>query len=157
MTRVELQRVSILGTGKMGSAVGLALAAAGLDITYGSRTPETTSKKFSEFRNVTVTDIIGACRAGGPVIVAVPWSATLDLMRQVGSELADRTIIDMTNPTSPDWSYLTTDGRRSGAEQIAETLASSRVVKMFNGIIADNFSNPGFSGEQVQAFFCGGV
>lgn len=148
-------QISVLGTGKMGSVVGRTLADAGLRIVYGSRSPEESADKFADLPNVTVTGYKQGCTASDYIVVAVPWANTLDLIEKHRDCLADKIIIDLTNPTSADWSCLVTPTDSSAAEQIADASGSPRVVKAFNGITADNFRQPRFSGEPAQVFYCG--
>lgn len=151
----SITQVSILGTGKMGTAVGRKLAQAGVRVVYGSRNPSENADKFADLANVSVVDYARACADSDCVIVAVPWVHTLDLMHQHHQALSDKVVVDMTNPTNADWSYLVTSGDKSAAEEITDASTSARVVKAFNGILADNFAQPNFSGEPAQAFYCG--
>ena len=150
-----ISQVSILGTGKMGTAVGRRLAEAGVRVVYGSRAPQENAEKYADLTNVSVVDYARACTESDTVVIAVPWAHTLELLQLHAGALSDKVIVDMTNPTSPDWSYLVTSGDNSAAELITGASGSARVVKAFNGITADNFSQPDFSGEPAQAFFCG--
>ena len=145
---------SILGTGKMGSAVGRRLASAGWEIVYGSRDPDANKGKYSEFENISVTTYPDAASSSDLVLVAVPWAHTLDLLRALANQLGGKIIVDMTNPLSPDISYLVVGGDSSAAEQVSAWLPESMVVKAFNGITADNFPTPSASGEPAQVFYC---
>lgn len=148
-------QISILGTGKMGTAVGRQLAQAGVRVVFGSRAPSETVEKYADLANVSVVDYASACAASEHVVIAVPWAHTLDLVRQHQHTLSSKVILDMTNPTSPDWSFLVTSGDNSAAEEITKASNCKRVVKVFNGITADNFPQPDFSGEVAQAMYCG--
>lgn len=139
----------------MGSAVGRQLARAGLRIVYGSRAPRETAKKFADLNKVTVTDYAQACTDSVYVLVAVPWANTLDLIRKHKEHLRYKIIVNLTNPASADWSQLVVTGDTSAAEEISNVSGSPRVMKAFNGVAADNFSQPGFSGEPAQVFYCG--
>lgn len=148
-------KIAILGTGKMGGVVGKRLAAAGHDVVFGSREPKQARLKFSEFPNISVRTYADACKDGEVTIVAVPWAFALALLESVAAELNGKTVIDLTNPLAPDISHLVVGGTDSAAEQISRVLRGSKVVKAFNGITADNFFTPDFSGDIAQVFFCG--
>ncbi len=148
-------KIAILGTGKMGSAVGQRLAATGHQVVYGSRRPDETRGRFAGLAGVSVTSYAEAARAAGLVIVAVPWVFALDLVKAIDRELAGKIIIDLTNPLSADVSHLVVGGNDSAAEQIARALPGAQVVKAFNGITADNFPNPAFAGATAQVLYCG--
>jgi hypothetical protein len=148
-------KVAILGTGKMGSAVGRQLAAAGYEVVFGSRDSQTTGAKFAGEGRIRVRSYAEAARECGVSIIAVPWAHTLGLIRALRAELDGKVILDLTNPLAADISHLVVGGTSSAAEQIAEVLSGSRVVKAFNGVTADNFRTPRFSGDIAQVFYCG--
>jgi 8-hydroxy-5-deazaflavin:NADPH oxidoreductase len=75
---------------------------------------------------------------GDVVMLAVPYSAALELADRRGEELRDRIVVDLTNPV--DWDTmdgLVTAGGRSGAEEIARRLGGKpAVAKAFNTTFA---------------------
>ncbi len=146
--------VSILGTGKMGSAVGRRLAENGNSVVFGSRSPSDNLAKFADCPNIAVETCANAASSSDVVVVAVPWAAALPMLEDLVPHLSGKILIDLTNPLAPDISHLTVGGSTSAAETIAESLPESHVVKAFNMITADNFPNPGFGGEQAQVFYC---
>lgn len=146
--------VSILGTGKMGSAVGRRLAAAGYQVVFGSRNPELNASRFADLPNVKVMSNEDAADASKVILVAVPWAAALDSLSSLNSHVFGKVIVDMTNPLSPDISHLTVGGDDSAAERLASHMRQARVVKAFNMITADNFPNPDFYGEPAQIMYC---
>lgn len=148
-------KLAILGTGKMGGMVGKRLAKAGYKVVFGSRDPSLNTKKFSDYRNIFVTSYEDACQQCDVVVIATPWVHTIPLLDSHKDDLVGKIIVDMTNPLSADISHLTAPAMSSSAELIATALEGSMVVKAFNGITADNFSMPDFSGEPAQVFFCG--
>lgn len=148
-------KVAILGTGKMGSAVGRQLAVTGHEVVFGSRSPEATAAKFAGEGRIRVTSYAEAARQGDVSIIAVPWAHALGLIRNFRAELDGKLVVDLTNPLAADISHLVVGGTTSAAEQIAEALPGARVVKAFNGITADNFRTPAFSGDVAQVFYCG--
>lgn len=148
-------KLAILGTGKMGSAIGKRLACTGYEIVYGSREPQLNMDKFADYGNISVSSYQDACRQCEAAIVAVPWAHTLPLLISQRENLEGKVVVDLTNPLSADISHLVVPTMSSAAELIAGTLEKSMIVKAFNGITADNFPTPNFSGETAQVFFCG--
>jgi len=148
-------KISILGTGKMGSTVGRQLAGAGYEVVFGSRDPETQRGKYAKESRIMVKNYAEAAREGDVTIIAVPWAHTLDLIKRIRAELDGKVIVDLTNPLAADISHLVVGGANSAAEQVAEALSGSMVVKAFNGITADNFQTPRFSGDIAQVLYCG--
>lgn len=147
-------KISILGTGKMGSALGRQLAGCGYQVIFGSRDPEANTEKFSGIENISVKNYTVAASSANVVVVAVPWSCTLELLKSLENQLKEKVIVDLTNPLSADISRLIVGGDDSAAEQIASRLPESHVVKAFNAITADNFPMPDLCGEQAQVFYC---
>lgn len=147
-------KISILGTGKMGSAVGRQLAGCGYQVIFGSRDPKANIEKFSGIENILVKNYAEAALSADVVVVAVPWSCTLELLKSLENQLKEKVIVDLTNPLSADISRLVVGGDDSAAEQIASQLPESHVVKAFNAITADNFSKPNLYGERAQVFYC---
>ncbi len=147
-------KISILGTGKMGSAVGRQLAKVGYQVIFGSRDPKAKMGKFSGIDNISIENYSEAALSANVVVVAVPWSFTLELLKSLEEQLKGKVIVDLTNPLSADISRLVVGGDDSAAEQISSLLPESHVVKAFNAITADNFSSPNLCGEPVQIFYC---
>jgi len=147
-------KISILGTGKMGSAVGRQLAKCGYQVIFGSRDPTASMDKFSGINNISIKNYSEAALSANVVVAAVPWSFALDLLKCLEDQLKGKVIVDLTNPLSADISRLVVGGNDSAAEQIASLLPESHVVKAFNTITADNFPTPNLCGEAAQIFYC---
>ncbi|MHB8415642.1 MAG: NADPH-dependent F420 reductase [Acidiferrobacteraceae bacterium] len=147
-------QVAVLGTGKMGTAVGRRLARAGHAVIYGSRTPDEAQGRIKDIPAKAMTYEMAA-RAAECAIIAVPWAAVIDLMARLAQPLSGKVVIDLTNPLSPDMSSLVVGGTDSAAEQVARALPGSTVVKALNSVTADNFADPDFSGAVAQMFYCG--
>lgn len=146
---------AILGTGKMGGTVGRQLARAGHEVIFGSRTPERQQERFAGLERIRIASPAQAVAAASVVIIAVPWAFALDLVYRLKAPLSGKTVIDLTNPLSPDISQLAVGGDDSAAEQIAAVVPDAHVVKAMNMITADNFANPSFSGTVAQSWYCG--
>jgi hypothetical protein len=147
--------IAILGTGKMGTVVGKRLVAADHTIVFGSRDPKSTRHKYADFPNISVRSYSEAAKDSELSIIAVPWAFTLALVDSIATELDGKIVVDLTNPLAADISHLVVGGTNSAAEQIARILVNSKIVKAFNGITADNFLTPNFSGDVAQIFYCG--
>lgn len=148
-------RCAILGTGKMGGTVGRQLARAGHEVIFGSRAPERHQERFAGLDRVRVASNPEAAALAEVIIVAVPWAYARDLLRGLRTAIAGKTVIDLTNPLSPDVSQLAVGGDDSAAEQLAAVVPEAHVVKAMNMITADNFATPSFSGAVAQSWYCG--
>ena len=147
-------RTAILGSGKMGATLGRLIAANGHRVVIGSRRPEAIADRFAAMDSIEVKSQQAAVDEAELIIVATPWAATLETLEALDIP-AGKIILDITNPLSADVSELVVRGKSSAAEEVARCLASTRVVKAFNGINAANLDNPAFAGGTAQIPFCG--
>jgi prephenate dehydrogenase len=94
-----IERIAILGTGLLGTSVGLALRAAGFagEITGWNRTPgEAHYAMRMGALSAVQEDAIEAARSSEVVLLAVPIYATLDYMAQLSGALtADHLVTDV--------------------------------------------------------------
>ena len=95
-----------------------------------------------------------AAAHGEVVVVATPWAATQDAVRNAG-DLTGKIIFDCTNPLKQDLSGLAVGHTTSGAEQVAQWASSSRVVKIFNTTGFENMAQPSYGGTAITMFFAG--
>jgi 8-hydroxy-5-deazaflavin:NADPH oxidoreductase len=133
--------IAILGTGNMGS--GLASRLTGkADVVLGSRTPA--AGQLSYVDAVAKADI---------VVLALPFDAALEAARTL--DLAGKTLVDMTNPVTADFSGLRLGHSTSAAEEIQKAAPSAKVVKAFNTIFAGLFAAPVATTQGVPVFVAG--
>jgi len=128
--------LTVLGSDGMARGVAIrALAGEGAEVTTGG---------------------IGDAPAGELVVLAVPYQAALDLVRQYGVELAGRTIVDITNPLKEKLSGLATAPGTSAAEQIAAVAApGAAVVKAWNTTFAGALAAGSVDGQPLDVFIAG--
>jgi prephenate dehydrogenase len=91
-----IERISILGTGLLGTSVGLALRAAGFhgSITGWNRSPEGAQLAFSMGAIDSIAaDPLQAARASQVVLLAVPIYATLDFMEKLAGVLGPEHLV----------------------------------------------------------------
>ncbi len=146
--------IGILGTGKMGGTLGRLLAAKGHKVVLGTRDTKAAEQHFKNIPNCIVVSQQEAVNFGKVVILATPWPVTEEIVSDF-SGWDGKFVVDITNPLSPDISYLMVSGNTSAAERIAERIPTAFVVKAFNSINAANLGQPTFSGEPAQLFYCG--
>ncbi|MFE3190034.1 NADPH-dependent F420 reductase [Nocardia sp. NPDC059240] len=126
--------IAVIGTGRVGRAVGSALAAAGYPVVYGSRRPGGDSIGVAE-----------AVEGGDVVVVATPPDAAADLAREHGEALAGKLILDATNNVmgSP----------ANASESFAEHAPKCRYVRAFNTLGTEVLTDPIFDGEPADMYF----
>jgi predicted dinucleotide-binding enzyme len=124
--------IAILGTGEVGTALGLRLEAVGHHVIYGSRTPEEFYGAVSHVAAVAGADI---------VITAVPGMAVLPLLESVGARvLADRIVLDPSLSITADQRLAFPND--SLARHIQERFPRTRVVKTLNTMHASLMVDP---------------
>lgn len=143
-------RVGIIGTGRVGQAIGRGLSNTGHEVRLGSRNPA----------NVTVPDGLTAMPQrevaawADVVVLAVPFSAVANTIGAVGGSLDGKVLVDATNVLSPSRD-LALGFTTSGAEELAKLVPSARVVKAFNTVFARNMSTGKVAGEPLALFVAG--
>jgi len=110
-----MTHISIIGTGNMGQAIS------GI-VTKGGNTVEVFNRSDAD-KPVT----------GDIVVLAVPYPAVSDVLATRADQLADKIVVDITNPLNFEtFDSLTVPADGSAAAEIAEALPQSRVLKAFN-------------------------
>jgi 8-hydroxy-5-deazaflavin:NADPH oxidoreductase len=146
-------RIGVLGSGRMGAAVGAALARAGHDVAFGARDagrPLTLRGIDTPVETVTYA---GAAAYGEVLILAVHWTAA----REVVSALAPCTkvLLSCTNPET-DEAPLAVGFHTSAAEEIQSWSGGARVVEALNYIYAERLDvAPELDQRGVTVALCG--
>jgi NADPH-dependent F420 reductase len=146
-------KIGILGTGNMGNGLARGWAAKGHQIMFGSRNPDTMKTMAGFNLNVNSGSVADAARFGSVILLAVPWTAVQDTLRNAGP-LEGKIIIDCTNPIGHDY-HLAFGFNTSAAEEIALMAPSAHVVKAFNTIASAVLSRPSFGLQPATVFYCG--
>jgi NADPH-dependent F420 reductase len=141
-------RVAIIGAGNVGKALATSITRAGHDVTITARTPDSAKEAAREIGAHPVDSPAQAVEQADLVVLAIPFiGATDEVVAEIKDSVAGKTIIDVTNPLTSDYSGLAT--KTSAAEEIQDKLPEASVVKAFNTIFASNQARP--SGE-IDAF-----
>jgi len=129
----HMSTISIIGTGGMAAAIGGLAAKVGHTVEVLSR-DATKARALNEQLGLGVTTgRFGAAPAGDMVVLAVPYSAVLDVVKLYGEALAGKVLVDITNPVASDHMGFVTPGDSCGAQEIAKAApADATVVKAFN-------------------------
>mgnify|MGYP000942051769 CR=1 FL=1 len=145
-------KVSIIGTGNMGTGLASALANAGHQVSIGARDLVKAAALADSIGKGVIGGGIGASvKLADVVILAVPFGAMADAFDQAG-DLNGKVIIDISNPITADYKELLIGHTTSAAEEIQKFAAHAPVVKAFNTIFAGLLSPDARQGKTLQVF-----
>ena len=143
-------RIGILGgTGPQGRGLARRLAAAGHDITIGSRSAERADKIAAEYTQIEGSGRIAGgsnSDAAGPelVIVTVPYDGHAALLSSLANELAGKIVVDCVNPLGFDnkGPFPLQIPAGSAAEEAQQLLPESTVIAAFHHVSAVLLDDP---------------
>jgi predicted dinucleotide-binding enzyme len=132
----EKMRIGIIGSGRVGSAIGAAWVKAGHEVMFSSRSIEHDRSLAARLG--------GGARAGTPreaaafgdvVMVSVPYRALPEVAKASGDLLKGKVVIDTCNPFVHRDGEIASWAREKGAGLAsAELLPGTRLVRAFNAI-----------------------
>ena len=156
-----MSTISIIGSGGMAAAIGSLAAKAGHTVEVTSRDAAKARALAEQLGAGATTGTFGATPAGDIVILAVPYAAVLDVVKQYGQALAGKLLVDITNPVGADLTSFVTPEGSFGAWEIAKAApADAHVVKAFNtqfshvlaaGPVEDHPLDVFIAGDDAQA------
>ena len=115
-------KITILGKGNMGQAIGKNLAMGNEVEYFGSH------------------DVVS--NFGDLVVLAVPYPALANIANQYRQELAGKVVVDITNPLNFDtWDELVVPADSSAAQELQQLLPESKVLKAFNTTFAGTLTS----------------
>ena len=133
--------VAIIGTGNLGSRLAANFAAGGQDFLLADRDQDAARKLASGLGgHAEVVSIDQAVDRAGVLVPAVWLDDFKQFIAQYGDRLADKVIVDPTNPVGPDsdGNYHKVIGEQESSGQILAGLlpAGARLVKAFGTLSA---------------------
>ncbi|WP_434460706.1 NADPH-dependent F420 reductase [Serratia plymuthica] len=151
-----MSTISIIGSGGMAAAIGGLAARAGHIVEVMSRDAAKAQALAGKIGAGTTTGTFGTTPAGDIVILAVPYSAVLDVLKQYGEKLAGKLLIDITNPIKPDFSgFLTPEGSFGALEIARAAPADADIVKAFNTQFSHVLAVGAVKGQLLDVFIAG--
>ncbi len=136
-TEVDLMRIGMIGKGRVGSALGKGLSAAGHEVKYGHR-------DISE-------PVEAAAEWGEVIILAVPYREASNVAKAIVPYVTNKVVVDVTNALATDGG-LAVGFQTSGAEEWHKMLPKARIAKAFNYVFAPNMTSGSVFGESLTAF-----
>lgn len=141
-------KIALIGSGKVGGALGERWSAASHDLVFGVREPERKrAERAPENPDIPFDTISGAIARSEVVVFAIPGKAMDAVIGEHAGGLAGKLIIDATNDfEGPSLSHV---------EAINAAVEGAHVFRAFNSLGWENFSHPAFGSEIADLFYCG--
>jgi len=144
-------KISVIGTGNVGSTLALAFQKAGHTVVFGVRdTEQFKGKEFAIKNAIEYRKIKNAVEWSEVVVVSVPGN----LAHEVGKELGDvngKVVIDTMNAV-----FMKPANYSNTSEALIVNSKNADVVKCFNTTGFENMANPKYKGEGIDMFIAGG-
>lgn len=146
--------ISIIGTGKMGSAIAEVSARAGASIQVIRRRAGAGS---SAERSDAEYAVVGDELTGDLVVLAVPYEAYPDILEHYRDRLSGKVVIDISNPIDfTTYDELLVPPDSSTAVELSKALpAGVTVVKAFNVNLGDTLSTGTNGTTRTTVLFAG--
>jgi 8-hydroxy-5-deazaflavin:NADPH oxidoreductase len=147
-----MNSISIIGTGNMARAIGALAVAGGNTVEIIGRDQSKSTELATALGGGARTGDFGAAPAGDIVIVALRYADVVPVVTQYGNALADKVIVDISNPFNAEADGLAMPDDTSIAQAVAKAApAGASVVKAFNTV----FGHALKEGRTLVVFFAG--
>jgi predicted dinucleotide-binding enzyme len=148
--------IGIIGAGAVGTGLTKRLVSKGHSVMLSF------SRDSAKLASVAATlgarsgNVADAERFGEVVVLATPWTAAADALKQIPVPDSRKILWDCTNPLKPDLSGLLVGMTTSGGEEIAKLVPWARVVKAIPPF-AEVLHSPNLEldGKRQSIFVCG--
>ncbi|MDJ0928175.1 MAG: NADPH-dependent F420 reductase [Gammaproteobacteria bacterium] len=145
--------IAVIGTGRVGSALGPRFARLGHPVVYGSRDPSADKVQTlvrDSGDNARAATAAQAASDADIIVLAIPWHATETTLAAMAEHLDGKLIIDITNALTVNADRLMEIAvDTSGGELVQQWAPGARVVKAFNAMGSHIMANPADAGGPV--------
>jgi predicted dinucleotide-binding enzyme len=137
-----MSSITLIGTGNMARAIGTLAVAGGNTVEVMGRDQSKADDLAKALGGGATTGTWGAVPAGDIVITALLYDAVVPTVAGYGNALADKVIIDISNPFNATFDGLAHSEETSIAQGVTKAApASASVVKAFNTIFRNVLEN----------------
>ena len=142
--------IAIIGAGNVGSALATACVRAGHTVTVAATSAESAGQVAGDVGATAVSSNTDAVTDAEIVILAVPYDAVQGIVDELGSGVAGKVLVDVTNRFRAE----DLEGA-SNAELIQGMAPTATVIKAFNTLLAAHQVDPMIEGIQLDGFVAG--
>jgi 8-hydroxy-5-deazaflavin:NADPH oxidoreductase len=154
--------VTIIGAGNMGVGIGSRVVAGGHHVTFVDQSLEAAQKAaaavMGSAKNGGKADSanLGNVDLGEVVVLAVWYGTNISLVKELGTRLSGKVVVDIANPLNQTFDGLATAADSSSAEDVAKAAAPGvSVVKAFNTTFAGTLISGQVNGQPLDVFIAG--
>lgn len=152
-----MSTITIIGTGKMATAIGTRAATHGHIVELVNRDVAKAQELANKIGNGATVGTFGAKPLGDIVILALRYGNVVEVVKGYGDALAGKILVDITHPANSDFTGIVTTVGNSTSDQItAIAPETAHVVKafnsMFHNVIAEDKPLDVFvAGDSIEA------
>lgn len=132
-------KIAILGSGRMGSALGRSWGQAGHQPIYAYTRDPAKCDRLAQETGGSTASVAQAASEADAVLLAVHWSRTDDVLEQAGA-LSGKVVLNCCVPLDEANTSLVLDPTTSGAEELARLRPHAHWVSCFNTIPSESFA-----------------
>jgi predicted dinucleotide-binding enzyme len=149
--------VTIIGTGNMARGVGSRVLAGGHKLTVVGKDSESAEAVASDLGGggSVRTGAAGDPVEGDVVVLAVYYPDARAAVEQYGEALADKVVVDITNPVNETFDGLVVPPDGSATEELAKLGSGARFVKAFNTTFANTLTAGEVAGQELDVLIAG--
>jgi NADPH-dependent F420 reductase len=142
--------ITIIGTGNMARGIAARALAGGHSVALRGREPGKAEALASELPGDVKAGTVGDPLSGEVVVLAIPYGAVDDVLRDYAGQLDGKVVVDITNPVDfSSFTPLTLDAG-SAAQEIARKAPDAKVVKAFNTTFAGTLAEGEVAGQPLD-------
>lgn len=162
-----MSTITIIGSGNMARGIGTRAVAAGYAIQVLDRDASKADALAGDLSGATAcatsgatsgasSGVLGEAPAGDIVVLALPYGAVAEVVRQYGAALDGKVLVDITNPVDFEtFGGLVTPRDSSAAQEIASLVPHAKVVKAFNTTFASTLVDGAVDDQPLDVLIAG--
>lgn len=140
-------KIGILGAGSVGQSFARAVLPLGHDVMLSSRAPHSEAmQQLAQELGAPVSTVAETIAFGDLIALALRWDTVPGVIAQ--GRWDGKIIVDMTNRFGGGSGF-------SAAQDLARLAPDAQVVKAFNTLGAEHYTNPIFDGQAATLFIAG--